>query len=141
MQTWNVYQPRITDEMAKTVNREGWDKTPWGPSYLGVTGLLNAPEASGRMRDAVENDLYRHAYIVEAADVADTFPLTNGMGGEGRIILNIGQPSSGSVGDVVIRTDHSEGWICLSLGWAEIADDTLRWFESKVATVQPAMNA
>jgi hypothetical protein len=135
MPLWNVYQPIISDERSREVNLKGWSYADWCSHYNRATNYMwDARDAWKHVRNCLEDDLYSHSYIVECDDVEQTFDITNGMADADKTKWRNVKVKSGSVGDVVIKSDHSEGWICLSVGWAQMSDDAIHEFESKVAT-------
>lgn len=128
MTTFTIFQPILTDRRIDEVNAAGdWSKVEWGSAYMAVTNLWDADGVSTKVRRALDANLFCHSWTVEADDVADTFPTTNGMSGGGRLIWVGAIRKSGSVGDVAIGSDGS-AWVCLAMGWAELADDVAARF-------------
>lgn len=134
---FRIYQPRIDERRYHEVNDLGWEGVTWGAAYLGVTSIWPDDPASARVKAALEEGLYQHAWIVDADDVTDVFALTNMPAGPDRIIWKHPKAMSGSVGDVAIGSDGS-AWVCIAIGWAELAEDVRDALLANVDTFMPA---
>lgn len=132
MNTFYVYQPILTDKQHTEVNANGWAGCEWAGAYMNITALYcDEGEVIDRVVAAINAELYQHSYTVEADNINDVFSATNGMGG-GKIIFRSGNQKSGSVGDVIIAADQTEGWVCMPCGWKHLVSKACKWFEDQV---------
>lgn len=106
-------------------------------SHALMQGLYstNAP-ALALVRAAVDAGTFTHAWVVEAINPGHVFEITNfaGMVEEKlpEVLWQGKTARSGSVGDVILASDHSRGWLVLPTGFADLDRDFVRWFETKV---------
>lgn len=110
MTTFYVIQPRLSDAQIEEINNGGGWSHPIGKTYLALTC---APEAEGieaTLRAALDADLMRMGWLIEADELAAVFAIGNGMGAtEGH---RWPTAHSVSVGDVVLHRDDETGnWV------------------------------
>jgi hypothetical protein len=122
-----VYQPMLTDAQVNEVNARGWDAHP---AYAKIDLLFSKDDAWDRIKDALA--YYHHAATVDCATPDEVFEVTN-IGPE-YLITRHGPMRSGSVGDVLIATDHSAAYVCLSFGWLELTREQFGEFQMHVST-------
>lgn len=134
MNTFYVYQPILSKEQCTEVNANGWAGCEWAKAYMDITALYcDVGEVLDRVVNAVNAELFQLSFIVIAENIEQVFSITNGMPvGGASFSYTSGKQKSGSVGDVVIADDQTEGWVCMPCGWMNLVSKTCKWFEGEV---------
>ena len=132
---FKVFQLILSDEMAKEANTKGFEGTAWGRTYLFLTTFPDEGDAERLIREAIDLNLYTHAWSVNARDLEQLFAVTNYavQDPEEHIVWKRARTKSGSVGDVIM-TDN-QAWLCMPFGWYELGLELRRHFEENVTRV------
>jgi hypothetical protein len=141
----NVYKVHIDETRYHEVNDLGWSGVEWGRAHMRVGHLTQSGagrENDERVLDAAKAKCYRHAQIIEADDLELVFSYDNGMPTPSvNVIWHPPGYRSMSIGEVVIDGLTDRGWVCVDCGFAPLAPETVREFQSLVSTWCPDLSA
>lgn len=125
---FRLYQKHLTDDQRIRLNGTGWSEE-FAP-YADLSSIWKACEAWERVRDAAEAGFFRHVANLSVVKAEDAFIEMNHPDSDwSRVEAVEGRrPYSLSVGDVLIGENNTEGWVCCSVGWAEMSGEEIARF-------------
>ena len=120
MQTYKVFQSRLTDAEVKKVNAEGHDSVPKQVRRLNLTMAYNKTEAEKRQMvfEAWCAEDFDHVANVTGNSLEDVFCATNAPNME-RFVERLAPMHSLSVGDLV-QDSNGKLHLCDSVGFVAV---------------------